>query len=149
METSDVPEVEEPGGGGGAASGLLPLLPLCAAAASFVSLFLPWLGLGGQNQSGWSVPLGVEFGLLALAVVLVELLSLAEAWTSRGFELVAFCLTAAAGLMGVSAVANLRWGLQFNNFSLFQYGAWVGLALAIVLVCLGAVRLIALRRSAP
>jgi len=148
METSDAPEVEE-AGGGGAPSELPALLPLGAAAALFVSLFLPWLGLGGQTQSGWSVPLGVEFGLLALAVVLVELLALAGAWTSRGFELVAFCLTAGAGLLGVSAVANLRWGLQFNSFSLFQYGAWVGLALAIVLIGLAALQLTALRRSAP
>jgi hypothetical protein len=148
METSDVLELDEQDDGG-AASGLLALLPLGAAAALFVSLFLPWLGLGGQTQSGWSVPLGAEFGLVALAAVLVELLAFAGAWTNRAFELVAFCLIAAAGLLGVSAVANLRWGLQFNNFSLFQYGAWVGLALAIVLVCLAALRLVALRRSAP
>lgn len=148
MESSDVPELEEPEDEG-AASGLLVLLPLVAAAALFVSLFLPWLGLGGQTQSGWSVPLGAEFGLVALAAVLVELLAVVGAWTSRAFDLVAFCLSAAAGLLGVSAVANLRWGLQFNNFSLFQYGAWIGLALAIVLVGLAALRLVALRRSAP
>ena len=149
VETSDALEVEEEEpGDGDVASGLLALLPLGAGAALFVSLFLPWLGLGGQTQSGWSVPLGVEFGLVALALVLVELLALAGAWTSLGFELVAFCLTAAAGLLGVSAVANLRWGLQFNNFSLFQYGAWVGLALAIVLVGLAVLRLAALRRWA-
>jgi len=127
----------------------IAILPLAVAVASFVSLFLPWIGFAGSTQAGWTVPLGVEFGLLALALVLVELLSLAGAWTSRGFELVGFCLTAATGLMGVSAVVNLRWGLQFHNFSIFQYGAWVGLGLAIVLVGLAALRLNELRRSAP
>lgn len=148
METPEAPEATL-SEGGASESAILPLLSLGAAAASFVSLFLPWIGLEGNAQSGWTVPLCVEFGLLALALVLVELLALARAWTSRGFELVAFCLSAAAGLMGVSAIANLRWGLEFNNFSVFQYGAWVGLGLAIVLIALAVLRLIGLRGSPP
>jgi len=148
VEAPEAPETfKEPPGATSASA--LAILPLAAAVASFVSLFMPWIGFAGTNQAGWTVPLGVEYGLLALALVLVELLSLAGAWTSLGFELVAFCLTAAAGLMGVSTVVNLRWGLQFHNFSIFQYGAWVGLAFAIVLCVLAALRLAALRDSAP
>jgi hypothetical protein len=110
---------------------------------------LPWLGFGDRTQAGWNVPLGVEYGFLSLAVVLVQLLSLARAWTSRGFELVTFCLTAGAGLIGVSAVANLRWGgLLGGGFSEFEYGAWLGLVLAALLIVLAALRLSFLRRSA-
>jgi len=126
------------------------VLALGLAAASFVCLFLPWIGFDGRDQSGWSVPLGVEYGLLALAVVLVELLVLARAWTTRGSALVAFCLTGAAGLSGVSAAANLRWGvLSSIGFSLYQYGAWLGLVLSILLLALAALRLAVLWRSVP
>jgi hypothetical protein len=128
-------------GQGDAARGL-SVLALAVAAASFVSLFLPWLGFGGRDVSGWSIPLGSDYGLLALAVVLVELLSLARAWASRGSGLVAFCLTAAAGLIGVSAIANLRWGsLEAGGFSDFQYGAWLALVLAILLIVVAALQL--------
>jgi hypothetical protein len=128
----------------------LTMLALATAAAAFVSLFLPWLGFGGRAEAGWNVPLGTEFGLVSLAVVLVELLSVARAWTSRGAELVAFSLVAGTGAIGVSTVANLRWGgLLPAGFSAFQYGAWLGLALALVLILLAALRLAALWRSAP
>jgi hypothetical protein len=128
----------------------IDLLGLAAAAGSFVSLFMPWFGFGGRGESGWNLPLGAELGLLTLAVVLVELLRLARAWISRGSELLTFCLVAAAGLLGVSSVANLRWGgFTGGGFSLFEYGAWLGFALGVVLIALAALRWAALRRPAP
>ena len=128
----------------------LTVLALAVAAASFVTLFLPWLDYAGRSALGWSVPLGVEFGLLALAVVLVELLALGRAWISRGSELLAFGLTAAAGLIGVSAIVNLHWGgLVTGGFSEFDYGAWLGLVLSILLIVVAALQLAVLWRSAP
>ena len=125
------------------------VLALAASAASFVTLFLPWIGFAGHDQSGWSVPLGTDYGLLALAVVLVELLSLSRAWTTRGSELVAFCLTAAAGLIGVSAVANMRWGFFAPIVAIYAYGAWIGLVLSIALLLFAALRLLVLWRPVP
>lgn len=126
----------------------LSSLALGAAGASFVCLFLPWLGFGGHSQSGWSIPLGSEYGFLALAVVLVELLALARAWSSHGSELVVFCLTVGAGIIGASSVANVRWGLFGGGSTPFEYGAWLGLAFAVVLIAVGALRLTVLWRSA-
>ena len=126
------------------------LLALVAAAGSFVCLFLPWLGEAGQTVSGWNLQLGRDLGLVALAVVLVELLVLARAWASHGAALVSFCLIAGAGVLGVSAVADLRWGgLISSGFSAFQYGAWLALVFAILLVALAVLRLAALWRPAP
>jgi hypothetical protein len=63
---------------------------------------------------------------------------------------VAFCLTAAAGLFGVSAFVNLRWGsLLPQGFSYFEYGAWLGLVFALLLILLAALRLAGLWRPAP
>ena len=126
------------------------MLSLVAAAASFVCLFLPWLGSGGNRGSGWTVPLARDYGLVALAAVLVELLLLTRAWSSRGSALVAFCLVAGAGVLGVSAVADLRWGEVIRSgFSLFQYGAWLGLVFALILIVLATLRLTALTRAGP
>jgi hypothetical protein len=128
----------------------LSLLALGAAAASFVSLFMPWFGFVGRNQAGWDAPLGSSYGLLALAVVLVELLFLARAWASKGSGVVAFCLTAAAGLIGLSAFVNLRFGnLVPNGFSVFGYGAWLGFVFAVMLILVAALRLAGLWQSAP
>ena len=142
-------EVARRAGRGDQARGIA-VLALALASASFVSAFLPWVGFDGRNESGWSVPLVTDFGLLALAIVLLELLALLRSWTTRGSELLAFCLTAAAGVIGVSAVVNLRWGsLAEFGFSVFQYGAWITLALSILLLVLAALRLVVMWRALP
>jgi hypothetical protein len=128
----------------------LSSIALAAAGGAFVCLFLPWLGFDGHEQAGWNIPLGTDYGLLALAVVLVELLALARAWNSRGSECLTFSLVAAASVIGLSAFANLRWdGLLSGSLVQFEYGSWIGLVLALVLLVLAALRLAALRRSAP
>ena len=125
----------------------LSTVALAAGFGLFVTLFMPWLGEGGSTQPGWNLPVAHDTGLVALAVVLVELLVLARAWISRGSELVAFCLVAATGLLGVSALANLRWGgLISAGFGFFEYGAWLGLVFAVLLILVAALRLAALRR---
>ena len=126
----------------------LALLALVLAAAYFVVLFLPSWGAGGHTQSGWYI--AHDPGVLALAVVLVESLRLVRAWLSRGAVLVGFCLTAATGILGVQVVLNLKWGGLFPaGFGGFQYGAWLGLVLAVLLIVLAALRLAVLWRSAP
>jgi hypothetical protein len=128
----------------------LSLLALGLGAGVFVSLFLPWVGFGGRFTLGWSLPLTSDFGLLALAVVLVAVVVLVGAWTSRGSELVRFGLVAAAGLIGLAAFVNLRWGnLVTNGFGEFEYGAWVGFVFSVLLIMLAALMLAKLRRSAP
>ena len=128
----------------------LAVLALGFAAGSFVSLFFPWIGFGGHDTLGWSLPLTTDYGLLALRAVLVALLAVMGAWTSRGSEFLAFCLVTAAGLIGVSAFVNLRWGNRLSNgFAEFEYGAWLGLVFAILLALLAALRLARLWRQAP
>lgn len=125
----------------------LSLLGLAAAAGAFVCLFLPWLEFGGNEQSGWFLAVGAWYGLLALAVVLVEVLLLGRAWASAGSGILAFCLSAAAGVIGLTAFVNLRWGSPLpQGFSVFAYGAWLGLAFAILLILIAALRLAALWR---
>jgi hypothetical protein len=127
----------------------LTLLALAFAAGAFVTLFFPWLGFGGHGDLGWSLPLAADYGLLALGVVLVALLVLMGAWTSRGSELLGFCLVAAAGLIGVSTFVNLRWGSYVpGGFEEFMYGSWLGLVFAVLLVLLAALLLPGLWRSA-
>jgi hypothetical protein len=128
----------------------LSTVALAAAGGAFVCLFMPWIGASGNDQAGWNLALGSLYGLLALAVVLVELLFLARVWSGPGYVRVVFCLTEAAGLIGLSAVANLRWGsLLVGGFSYFEYGAWLGLMFAILLLAVGGLRLLGLWRSTP
>ncbi len=125
----------------------LSLLALVLAAALFVDLLLPWIGSGGSTESGWFA--AQYLSLLSLAVVLVETLRLGRAWVSHGSRLLGSCLTAATGLLAVAGLANLRWGASFPSFSFFQYGAWIGLVLAVLLLAVGALRLAVLWRPVP
>jgi hypothetical protein len=124
----------------------LSLLALGLAAAYFITLFLPWVT---GSISGWSIRPGEEVGLLALAVVLAELLRLMGLWTTRGADLLGFCLTAAAGVMGVTAWAVLEWASGSIGINGFVYGFWVAFVVALLLVAVAALRLAVLRRSAP
>jgi hypothetical protein len=121
----------------------LSILALALAAGYFVVLFLPWFA---RSESGWFI--GHDAGVLALAVVLVESLRLSRAWVSRGSRLTAFCLVAATGVLGLEAVVNLRWGGLFPPGFFFRYGAWIGLALSILLCAVAVLQLTTLRRAA-
>ncbi len=127
----------------------MSMLALVLAAAFFVVLFLPWIGSHGQfSESGWI--LARDPGDLALAVILVEVLRLGRIWISRGSGLLAFCLTGAAGILGVESLANIGWGgLLPSTFRAFQYGAWLALAVSILLIAVAALRLASLWGSAP
>jgi hypothetical protein len=138
VEPTEAPGPENAEGGG------LELVAIVLAVALFVSLYLPWFSL----FSGWGLRVGDEAGLLALAVVLIELIRVTGSWSSSGARLVAFCLTAAAGIMGVSTFVVLRWGSGAQiKFSTFRYGAWIGLAAGILLVVAAAAQFNALRRT--
>jgi hypothetical protein len=127
----------------------LTFLALILGAAYFVILFLPWVGGFGRTDSGWTI--GVhDSGLVALAVVLVESLRFSGVWTSRGSELLDFCLVAATGLLGIEGLVGLRWGgLEVGGFAPFEYGAWLGLVVAILLIALATLRMAVLLRSRP
>jgi len=128
-----------------AVGGDFALVALVLAAGLFVALFLPWFSFA----SGWALRTGDEAGLVALGLVLVELLRLTGSWTARGSQLVAFCLTAAAGIMGVTTFVTFRWGSGAPvGFSSFRYGAWIALALGILLIVVAVAQLNAVRRSA-
>jgi hypothetical protein len=127
----------------------LTLLALLLGAAYFVVLFLPWIGGFGRTESGWTI--GVhDSGLVALALVLVESLRLSGVWGSRGSKLLDFCLLAATGVLGIESLVTLRWGgPEIGGFAPFEYGAWLGLVIAILLILVAALRLATLWRSAP
>ena len=117
-----------------------------AALALFVSLFLPWY----LTLWGWGLRVGDEAGLIALAVVLLEAARLMGGWRTESARLVAFCLTAAAGIMGVTTFVVLRWGSGTTiKFSALRYGAWIGLAAGILLVVVAVLQLNSVRRTAP
>jgi hypothetical protein len=124
----------------------LGVLALGFAAAYFIVLFLPWVT---GSISGWTFHTSDEAGLLALAVVLVELLRLTGIWTARGADLAGFCLTAAAGIMGVTTWAVLQWASGPVEGSAFAYGYWLGFIVALVLIAVAALRLAVLSRSVP
>jgi hypothetical protein len=119
---------------------------MVAGAGLFVSLCLPWFG----SVSGWAFSVGAEAGLLALAVVLLELLRVTGSWATRAAQLLAFCLTAAAGIMGVTTFVTYRWGAGATiGFSTLRYGAWIGLAAGVLLLFVAVAKVNAVRRPAP
>ena len=129
-----------------ALGGDFELAALVVAVGLFVSLFLPWYA----SFWGWGLRVGDEAGLLALAVVLLELVRLMGTWRTHSASVVAFCLTAAAGVMGVTTFVVFRWGSGTPiRFSSLRYGAWVGLATGITLIVVAVLQLIAVRQSAP
>ncbi len=139
MEAAEPPRPEI------AERGDFELVAIVAAAGLFVALCLPWFG----SVSGWAFSVGAEAGLLALAVVLLELLRLTGSWTSRAAQLLAFCLTAAAGIMGVTSFVTYRWGAGAPiGFSTLRYGAWIGLAAGVLLVLVAVAKVNAVRRTA-
>jgi hypothetical protein len=123
-------------------------LALTLGAAYFVCLFLPWFGFAGRDESGWTF--AGESGVAALALALCGTLRVSRAWVARGSELLGFTLAAGTGLLALEALANLRWGGPFGDihFSAFKYGAWISLAIAVLLLVVAALQLTALRRSA-
>jgi hypothetical protein len=129
---------------GFAGDGDLGRVTLALAAGLFVSLYLPWV----ETISGWALRVGEEAGLIALALILVELLRLMGSWTSRGAQLLGVCLTPAAGIMSVTTFVTLRWGSGGPlAFSALKYGAWLGFALGILLVVVAVVQLSTARQS--
>jgi hypothetical protein len=121
------------------------LIALVLAAAYFVVLFLPWVGF----ISGWALRVGGDAGVIALALILLELLRLTGSWNSPVAALWAFCLTAAAGILAVSNFATIRWGSGPLGPEGLSYGAWLGLVFGLLILILAVLRwLVAHQRPA-
>ena len=88
---------------------------------------------------------------LALVISAAYFLLLRGVWRSRGYELVGFCLTGAAAMLGAESVASSGAGRFFpgSGFSSFAYGAWIALGLVVVLILLATARFVALTPSSP
>ncbi len=137
MEAAEPPRSEV------AERGDFELVAIVLAAGLFVALCLPWFG----SVSGWAFSVGAEAGLLAL--VLVELLRLTGSWAARASQLLAFCLTLATGITGVTTFVTYRWGAGAPiAFSTLRYGAWIGLAAGVLLILVAVAQLNVVRRSA-
>jgi hypothetical protein len=113
---------------------------LLAGSAYVVDLFLHWFG---RAFGGWDVALLATSGYLALALVLVELARLRAVWRSPTSSLLEFFLAAGAGLLCVAGLLHVHWngGIITLKFSEYEYGAWIGLALAIIFLAGAVLRL--------
>ena len=137
-------------------SRLVSAVLLIASAVYFLDLFLRW-SLGEGHGSfvvlgelvGWDVSVAAISGPVALALALVEVAAMTAVWRSRAQRLVSFFLAAGTGVLAVSAVLNLRWGGSYDalRFGRFAAGAWIALALGIVLLACAGLRLAELRAS--
>jgi hypothetical protein len=104
---------------------------------------------GSVKLTGWEIPIAGNAAITALALVLVELAGVTSAWRSRGQRLVSFFLAAATGAFAVGGLVHLRWGGYYHlRVGQFAYGAWIGLALGILLLAAAALRLAELRSKA-
>jgi hypothetical protein len=135
---------------------LAPAILLVAAAAYFVDMFLRWASparhgtfVAFGDVVGWNIAPAAISGPAALGLALVELAAVTAVWRSRAQRLVSFFLAAATGVLAVSAVVDLRWGGSFTSFRFgeFATGAWIALALGIVLLLGAVLRLAELRAS--
>jgi len=135
---------------------LVSVTLLVASAVYFLDLFLRW-SLNNERGSfvvlgelvGWDVSVAAISGPAALALELVEIAAVTAVWRSRAQRLVSFFVAAGTGILAVAAVLNLRWGGSYDvlRFGHFAAGAWVALALGIVLLACAALRLVELRAS--
>jgi hypothetical protein len=129
---------------------------LVASAVYFLDLFLRWSSGEGHGSFvvigqvvGWDVSVAAISGPVALALALVEVAAMTAVWRSGAQRLVSFFLAAGTGVLAVAAVLNLRWGGSYDvlRFGRFAAGAWIALALGIVLLACAALRLVELRAS--
>jgi hypothetical protein len=115
--------------------GTWPLLLLIAGAALFVDLFLPWAKSAGRvSATGWEISLVNYSGLVAVALVLVELTRMYGGWDTVGSSRAGLLLAGAAAILVVGGIIHLHWGDYARlRFSGYAYGAWIGLGIGIVL----------------
>jgi len=106
------------------------LLLLVSGIAYYVDLFLRW---GPGNLKGWDVSLNGLSGAAVLSLVLVEVVRSLGVWRTTTSSLLSFFLAGVGAVLGVSVLIHLHWGFYRLSFSAFCYGAWTGLALALLL----------------
>jgi hypothetical protein len=132
---------------------------LClAGAAFFVDLFFRWAprtlhaeGSSFGRVTGWDVGLTYLAAEAVVALLLVELAGFGGVWRSRTPRLLGFFLGAAAGIFAVSALVRMHGtsGLQGFRLAQYNYPAWIGLGLAVLLLVGAALRLDEVRRGGP
>jgi hypothetical protein len=116
-----------------------------AGGAMAVDLFLPW-SRGDQYHGrsiGWNSGPGFVCGVAATLLLVWE-----GAWSGWNKDAFAgFLLAAMSGLLGVGNLFLMRWSSSFVPSALhLAYGAWIGLALSIVLLIAAWLRLVEHRR---
>lgn len=121
-----------------------------AGGAMAVDLFLMWSryddGLG--SNVGWNSGPGFACGIAAVALLVWEGARAAGVWSGWSRDAFAGCLLAAfAGLLGIGNVFYMRYGGAFaRRHPDLAYGAWIGLAFALVLLVAAWLRLVEHRR---
>jgi hypothetical protein len=122
------------------------LIALAFGAAYLIVLAGPWV----ESVPGWGVRVGEDSGLIALALVLVELARLGGGWISPAAGLWAISLNTAAAIMGLATWLSLRWGSGPFPGTGLAYGAWLGLVFALLLLVLAVLRwIVAFEKPAP
>jgi hypothetical protein len=119
-------------------SNLSRLVLTLGGIAYFVDLFLRW---GPDRLGGWDLNLVGISGYLVVALLLVELVRSVGVWLTATSSLLTFFLAAGVGILGLSGLVHLRWGLYRIRFEHFGYGAWIGLVLQLALLVAAFLRL--------
>jgi|SRR5205809_1455219 len=126
-----------------------PLVLTAVGAAYFVDVFLRWTTTSGVRTTGWDLGVTPLGGVSALGLFLVELTALLGVWRSRTERLLGFYLGAATAILAIGGLVHLHWGGFYSLAThRFAYGAWIALALAIVLLAASGARLRDLLASA-
>jgi hypothetical protein len=118
-------------------AGRSTLILVLGGAALFVDMFLHWTRVGGLggNLSGWQLPVMNQAGLVVLTLEPVEATRIHGVWRTPTSGLLGCLLGAATGILVVSGLINLHWGYPTGlKFSRYGYGAWIALALALVVL---------------
>ena len=118
-------------------------------AAYFVDMFLRWTPPSGLRTTGWDTGVTSPGGVTALGLLLVELTAMLGVWRSRVQRLLGFYLGSATAILAIGGLVHLRWGGFYSlGVHRFAYGAWIALALGIVLLAVAGARLRDLLASA-
>jgi len=127
----------------------LPHVFAAVGAAYFVDMFLRWTPPSGVRTTGWDTGVTSLGGVTALGLFLVELTALLGVWRSRTERLLGFFLGSATAMLAIGGLVHLRWGGFYSlGVHRFAYGAWIALALALVLLAASGARLRDLLASA-
>src|SRR5439155_22337868 len=108
-----------------------------------------WTTTGGVGRAGLDLGVTPLGGVGARRLFLVELTALLRVWRSRAERLLGLYLGAATAILAIGGLVHLHWvGFYSLATHRYAYGAWIALALAIVLLAASGARLRDLLASA-